>query len=514
MNTPQLTLGQIVGAILQHKFKVMFVFALVMLSVTALFLIWPRNYGSEGRLYVQFGRQDADVSPTVSGAGVSIQDTRETEIRSVMEIIKSRAVVESVVDTIGADRILESPLDDLIPSIGLPKFLQSKGGPGDEGISSEEYSRLKVREQAAEKLSESMVVHSEKKTSVISVWIKASSPKLAQQLVEEVFEETKRIHLEVHAVKGSAVFFEGKIRDSELALEDATKQLEDFRNESGFLSVGQARQTLQDILDSLEKDLMSSELELAQTTNTIKQLRQEMSATEPLVAINKTGIERKSGDDARLLVFNLESERERLLSSYRPGHPDVVRIDEQLRKVRGKLGGMSDNRIEKEMALNPMFEAVKVQLVQAEAQQAGAEARLVSLQEKFETSRGRLVALNKAEVKSDKLQRNIDIARRDFELYIQKGIETKAHSSLDQSNISGLVVAQHPNFVVKHVSPKGSMFLPIGAMLGLLCGLATALFCERNHLSASLNEGEVEQILEMPVLVTLPRVYSSRNMVN
>ena len=93
----QLTLSQILSAIFRHKLKSLLVFTLVMVMVTALFVIWPRKYGSEGRLYVQRGGSSQGVSPIVTNSGVMVQDSHETEIRSVMEIIKSRAVAETVV---------------------------------------------------------------------------------------------------------------------------------------------------------------------------------------------------------------------------------------------------------------------------------------------------------------------------------------------------------------------------------------------------------------------------------
>ena len=122
--------------------------------------------------------------------------------------------------------------------------------------------------------------------------------------------------------------------------------------------------------------------------------------------------------------------------------------------------------------------------------------------------------MNTAEVEADQLQRNVDVARQYLSIYTQKRGESKAMSLLDELNISDVVVAQEANFVVKHVSPKGSLILPLGFICALIAALATALFFDRNHLSATLNEGEVEQVLDLPVLVTLPRVYSSRNMVN
>ena len=512
MNSPQLTLAQIASAILRHKGKCLLVFLLVMMLVTAAFVIWPRMYGSEGRIFVQVGRQDTNVSPT-SSVGVSIQDTRETEIRSVTEIIKSRAVIEAVVDNIGSERILASPLDKWMPSLSMPKFLSS-GKASSDGMTKEEFERLKKRELAAKKIESSMSVYAEKKTSVISVYAKASSARLAQEIVSSIFEETKKIHLQVHAVKGSTVFFEDKIRECEATLNSSLAVMRDFRNKNKFLSVENARATLHDIVSDLEKDILTTEIELAKDREMVRHLQAEMGKTERQVAVETVGVERKSGDDARVSVFNLQAERERLLSTYNESHPDDIRIEKQLAKMQQNLNYMADDRTQMQMQMNPVYDDIKVDLIRAQAAAVGSTARLGGLKEKLSDAQVRLVELNQAEVETDKLARNISTARRDHELYLEKGIEAKANSSLDQSNISGLVVAQEPNFVVKHVSPKGKLFMPVGAMLGILCGLFTALFFERNHLSGSLNESEVEQILEMPVLVTLPRVYSSRNMVN
>jgi len=156
--------------------------------VVAAFLLWPRKFGSEGRLYVQLGRNNTTLTPTSGTGSVSIQDTRETEIRSVVEIIKSRAVLEATIKDIGA-----------MPKISVPNFL-SRGGAGDMSV--EEYKELRDLELAAQELESNLTVNSEKKTSVISVYVKANSAKLAQQIVAKIFEHTRRIHLKVHAVEG------------------------------------------------------------------------------------------------------------------------------------------------------------------------------------------------------------------------------------------------------------------------------------------------------------------------
>jgi uncharacterized protein involved in exopolysaccharide biosynthesis len=175
---------------------------------------------------------------------------------------------------------------------------------------------------------------------------------------------------------------------------------------------------------------------------------------------------------------------------------------------------MKDDRTESQTAVNEVYSEVKTDLVRSETQYIGAKAKLGMLKSRLATAQKQAIEMNRAEVDADRLQRRISDVRQDRDMYVTKGRESLASLSLDESNLSTLVVAQHPTFILKHASPRGSLFLPIGIILGLLAGLATAMFCERNHLSPSLNEVDVEQILEMPILVTLPRVYSSRNMVN
>ena len=76
-----------------------------------------------------------------------------------------------------------------------------------------------------------------------------------------------------------------------------------------------------------------------------------------------------------------------------------------------------------------------------------------------------------------------------------------------------VVIAQPANFLVKHVSPRGSYVLPSGLVLAGMFAAVTALYFERDLLSGSLRDEEVEEILQMPVLISLPKVSSQKQMV-
>ena len=182
---------------MRQKVKGLFAFLTVFVLVMAVFVVYPKSYGSEGKIHVQMTRTETNLSPVVSSdgqsRGISIQDTRETEIKSVEEVLKSHAVLEAVARKVGPDEILKSSLSDLLPSLSIPSFLKGESKLGD--MSPEEYERLKRIELATKTLDKSLTVHNSKKTSVISVYMKANSPRLAQQIVDEIINEARNLSL-------------------------------------------------------------------------------------------------------------------------------------------------------------------------------------------------------------------------------------------------------------------------------------------------------------------------------
>src|SRR4051812_49788613 len=69
-------------------------------------LLMPRTYYSEARLFVRFGREN-QVDPTASGGQmVSLYESRESEINSLIEILKSRAICDRVVSELGPGFVL------------------------------------------------------------------------------------------------------------------------------------------------------------------------------------------------------------------------------------------------------------------------------------------------------------------------------------------------------------------------------------------------------------------------
>jgi uncharacterized protein involved in exopolysaccharide biosynthesis len=508
----QITFSQILGALAKHKFKALLSFLLVMVLVLGVFLVWPRKYGSEGKMFVQIGRTNTGLNPTPDSMSVSIQDSRETEIRSVVELVKSRAIIETVVDEIGPEKILENPLNKFFDiKISFPDMPWNKSE--GSAMSKEELKRLKQRELAAKKLLASIRVDSEKKTSVISVYCKAASADLAQKIVGSVMQKTIEKHVDVHSIKSSTKFFDDEFERQQLAVVDAVKRFRTFRNENKFLSIEGATSTLQSVIDKLEQNIIDVNASVAEAKERVYRLQEEMETINPNIIVPTTGVEKLSYEDSSTLYFQLKSEAEELEKRFTPNHPQIPPLRARMAELKKQLDAMSVERTESAMQANPVYDEIKVALVRAEADYKSFEAKLKNLEEMYTSSLADLKDLNDKQVVADQYQRDIDVAKQYLAIYIQKRGEASVMDQLDQQRISDVVVAQEATYEVKHVSPKGSLIIPLGAMLASVCCIATVLYFERDLVSGTLSEEEVEQILEIPILVTLPRVTSHRNMV-
>ena len=504
----QITISDILTALIDHRVRVIVTFVLVMLFVFAAYLAWPRKYGSEGRLFVQLGRTGTGMDPTPGGQSISIQDSRETEVLSVAELVKSRAVVAKVVERVGADTILKSRWD-FLPSIPRPSF--SSGSVN--GMSTEEYEQLKRFELACKQIEEDLEVSTEKKTCVISVYCTANSALTAQQIVSGILDETQAKHVEVNSVSQSKAFFEDNFDKRQDDLISSQNELNQFRNANRFLSISGAVNTHQSLLDKIDLELIDADVLLQQAESRLANIRLQMSDIRPTVSVPTRGVEKLSTEDSLTELFKLEAELKRQQKLVSPNHPRLAVLEESVKALRDQIEVMPTDRTESMEQLNPVYEKIKVAMVNAIADERAARSRLENLRSKYEVAQQRLIELNNLVVSASQLNRNVEIAERNLELFIQKRAESSIIAELDQTNISDVVVAQKATLPIKHHSPKGALMMGAGMMLAMSCSLAMALFLNRNKYGDFVELEDLERELEIPVLVTLPRVAAVRNMI-
>src|SRR5689334_7082727 len=95
------------GVFFRHNGKMAVVFCAILATFVGALIAFPRSYPSEARMFVRLGKESVSLDPTATmHETISVNESRESEINSELEILRSRALLEDVVTQLGADEIL------------------------------------------------------------------------------------------------------------------------------------------------------------------------------------------------------------------------------------------------------------------------------------------------------------------------------------------------------------------------------------------------------------------------
>ncbi len=499
-----ISIEQLMQAVGRHKLLGVFVFALVFAAFVSAWLFLPREYGSEGRMVVRVGRSNLSINATPEAASmVSIQDTRETEILSVMDLIQSHAVLAQVVDAIGPEKILANEME-----IPLSFFNRESEKPVDP--TAIQYAVARKREKAIKRLSGELVVASEKRSPNISVFCTGASPELAQEIVDELMSTTQDVHVQVHSVDRSRSMFDRELEQKESELKMAQQELEKFASENGFLSIDEARQTLNGVIDKLENDLVNTRVNLKQSIAMVAEFEKQASSIDAEFDLPRMGMEKAATAGAQGTLYERIAEKARLMARYKEGHPKINEINDEISRLRKDVGELEEDRMEFAKIRNPVYEQLQVALIKETANAEALQGRLQQIEIALGDKAHHLSNLNRLKTEASFLERKIGLAQTTFDSYAKKRNEARMVDQLEKEDISDVVIQQPATLMFRKVSPKGSVILSAGLLFAIACGLLATLFADRKQLLQTASPEEIAESLDVPILAALPRTTVSR----
>jgi len=219
------------------------VFVLTMAAAVVASILLPKTYLSEAMIFVRLGRETVSLDPTATtGSTISVLESRETEINSIRDMLYSRGIFEKVVDRIGPDVVLgDVELTD-----------ENKE---DEAFPDEDYLNS-PRQKAIKQLVDDTYVISARKSSVLVLSAKSSSPELAQRILSEYLDAYKTMHNNAHQTPKSNDFFQEQSRLLRAQWQEAMKSLQIAKEDAGVVSIEGARANLKDQTNLTQTSLM------------------------------------------------------------------------------------------------------------------------------------------------------------------------------------------------------------------------------------------------------------------
>ncbi|HEY4312730.1 MAG TPA: hypothetical protein VGN12_24990 [Pirellulales bacterium] len=495
------TARDLVRVLFRHKRQMLWFFTATMGLVIAALVVMPRTYMSEARLFVRMGKESVGLDPTAAmGQTVSVEPSRESEINSELDILRSRVLLQDVVAKLGSDTILRTTADGkktwfatfTTPLTATIAFItQSNEGTPEE--------------QAIRKLEKSITCTSARKSNVIAVKCKARDPRLAQTIADTFVAAYTSRHAKANRTSGSHDFFVEQSTLLKDQLDKANEELRSAKNKIGLLSIDGQRESIQQQVNAIETRMLENNRARATSTAKIKALKEKLTAIpEQLTSEETTGLPNVAGDSMRNELYKLQIEENSAASRHTDDHPGLQAIRRQVTEMKSILAEQEARRSQSTKKLNPVYQDGQKDLLISEAQLAGEEAEAKSLDTQMADIRGRLTELNDTQERVNELVRHTEMLETSYRQYAQNREQARIDEALESDRISNVNVVQPPTFVAKPVSPKKGLALACGLLLATLGSLTLAFATEHFDRSVKTPE-EVERELGVPVLLSVPR---------
>jgi len=488
----------------RHKWKMVLFFLTVTVTVTVGTFLAAEIYRSEAKLLVRIGRESVGLDPTATtGQIMNVSQSREDEINSELEIIKSRGLAEKVVDLIGTATLLNRP-DEEVPTEGAARETVRKTRQKVRTAVKESRSLLERldlvdpiddRTKAVLTVMNNLKIDVSKNSNIISISYEAQTRELARDVIAKLIDLFLEKHIAVHQTPGSYEFFAQQSEDLRDKLVHAENELLDVKNMMGISSPEEQRLIVLSRIGELKQQTGIVEAELAVSKAKVQAMQKALVDIPEAVATGETaGFSDHGADLMRERLYELQMKEQSLSSKYIEESRQVQMIRQEVAAAQALLDKEKVNSIHKQVQLELFTEQVTL---------SSLEAKGENLKGQLADAQAELKTVNDADFRITQLTREIDVQKANYRKYSDSLEQSRIDHALEVGNISNISVVQSATLPMKSVRPKKKLNLALGVLLGIFGAIGLAFFSE--YLDDSIRTPEeVEDKLQLPTLASIP----------
>jgi uncharacterized protein involved in exopolysaccharide biosynthesis len=494
---PRFSPRDVFHIIFKRKIQILTTFLLILSAAIIGTLMMEPVYEASTQILVKLGRESVFV-PTSGNVSPILNINREQQVNSEIEILKSRALAEKVISTIGPT-VLYKDLAE--PKTGLMSLILR----GREEELTPEERKAADFESAVFAFMQALSVTGVKKSNVIEVGFRNENPRMAAVVVNHLANLYREHHLAVHKAPQNVQFFQDQTQLLKNKLDKSEEKLKALRKQHNITSLEEQRTLLLGQSSALSTGLNATISLEVETEKRIRQLRKQ------LASVPRTISQGEEGDPNPYLMNTLEArlvelqlKEKELLTKYKDESRLVLNVKEEIRVVKQKLEEQENKRSgRKTSVVNPTYQRLKEELFSNEAELEALRAKKITQREHLKEIQAKLEGLNQVELELKQLEQEIEVNSENYRLYLSKVEESRISDAMDTEKIASVSLIGPARPPRKPVSPKVMLNLLIGVFLGLFVSLSLALF--REYLDDRIEKIEdVEKDLQLPVLASIP----------
>ncbi len=464
----------------RRKRLIVTVFSGILLGATLCAFFLSRQYKSTMEILVNHQRLDPVVTTqAVTGEAVRSEITEE-DMNTEVQLITSRDLLEQAVVACG-----------LIKPPGLLARILRKTQP-----------ELRLA-RATDELERRLTVEPIKKSDIIEVTYRESSPTLSRQVLAKLAELYMSKHTAVHREPGTADFF-GKQADLyKEAIARTQEKLQQFGQKQGTV----AAHTERDIAVQKANEFEAS---LRQTNSSIDEARQRISMLEQQIAGTPHRMVTSDRNEDSLLLTGLRQQlttlqlqRSELLAKYEPTYRPVKDLDVRISQVQQAIADEEKAPLRQVTTdANPTSTLLDQELARGRVDLSSLTARATSLEQSVMNYRNAAQVLNSKDIQEQALVSELQQQEQAYTLYLTKRDEARISDALDNNHIVNVALAEAPTLPYRPTQ-SASFIMLLGLVLATMISLGSA--CIAEYLDRSFHTPQdVELYLSVPVFAALP----------
>lgn len=286
--------------------------------------------------------------------------------------------------------------------------------------------------------------------------------------------------------------------------QEAQENLNAFRRQHGDDVLGSDESQLRRIIAELEASRVATETKVLEQQAKVDFLTTEIGLHPDTIAAESRVTENESVKLLNSRILELEMQRSEHLSRYTPTSTIIQDLDRRIEEARRLLETKERETLsEIKTVLNPAYQNLEIQLVEARSQLSAAEARVEALNTQIAEYREKLAILDSTSAEYERLQEDLEGAREAYQSSTRSAEEARLSNSLDEAGILNILVedaAEPP----KEPEPNNNALVVVaGTVFGLVFGVVLAFL--RDWLDPSIKGStQAHRLSGLPVIAEIP----------
>jgi len=355
------------------------------------------------------------------------------------------------------------------------------------------------------------------KVDLYTISYQNSDPQLAKRVVQSlltIFVESSLGETRKDSDAAQS-FLQNQVKDYESRLRAAEERLKEYKRTHVGLMPSDGKDYFERLQDATNR-LQQIKVSLDEAKTRRDELKRQLDGEEPAFGIAQPQSQSASQYDSPLngRIQRLEEKLDSLLLKYTPQHPDVLAIKRTIKDLKEQrkkeLAAMPKGAGEQQsLNQNPVYQQMKIQLSNAQANIAALKVRYKAQQDQVEKLRRMLDTVPQVEEDLTQLNRDYSINKQNYEKLLARLESAKISQQADQqaSDVKFKII-DPPRVPSVPSAPNRPLFMSIIFAGGILSGIALAVFMSQVKMTFD-NRRSLADAIGLPVLGSVSVIWTA-----